>query len=121
MTMLRLHVHVCFLRDQVPSQCLLAVSCLHAPVPSPEKMNMTQRACCSDWGALAREVCDPITLRLVEAGGPGAAAVLPRLWGANREALLRGLVGVYEADAARVGRVLDVCQVHSLLAALGMV
>ena len=45
------------------------------------------------------------------AGGPGSAAVLPRLWAANREALLRGLVALYEKDPANTPRVLEVCQV----------
>ena len=67
----------------------------------------------SDWPALARDVCDPLVARLA-AGAPGSAAVLPRLWAANREALLRGLVALHERDAGSVVRALDVCQVRCM-------
>lgn len=46
------------------------------------------------------------------ASGPNSPLVLPRLWAANREALLRGVVALYEKDANNISRVLDVCQVH---------
>lgn len=42
-----------------------------------------------------------------------SGVVLPRLWVANKEAILRGLVALYEKDPNNIGRVLDVCQASS--------
>ena len=64
----------------------------------------------SDWGALARDACDALVVKAI-ASGPNSPVVLPRLWGTSREALLRGLVALYDKDANNISRVLDVCQV----------
>ncbi len=67
----------------------------------------------SDWGALARDACDALVVKAI-ASGPNSPVVLPRLWGTSREALLRGLVALYDKDANNISRVLDVCQVCAL-------
>jgi hypothetical protein len=82
----------------------------------PEVLLLGLATARSDWPALARDVCDPLVARLA-AGAPSSAAALPRLWAASREALLRGLVALYDRDAGSAVRALDVCQVGACLLA----
>lgn len=72
---------------------------------------------CSDWSALARDVCDALVVRAIASPGPNASILLPKLWAASHEALLRGLVALYDKDALNMSRILDVCQVTLLLSA----
>ncbi|KAK9916879.1 hypothetical protein WJX75_008268 [Coccomyxa subellipsoidea] len=75
----------------------------------PEVLVLSFASARSDWSALARDACDAFVVKSI-ASGPNSPLVLPRLWAANREALLRGVVALYEKDANNISRVLDVCQ-----------
>ena len=47
----------------------------------------------------------------VASGHPNSGVVLPRLWAANRDLVLRAMQALYLKDASNVARVLEVCQV----------
>jgi hypothetical protein len=66
----------------------------------------------SDWSVLARDACDALVVKYI-ASQPNSGVVLPRLWAASKEAILRGLVALYEKDPNNIGRVLDVCQART--------
>ena len=60
---------------------------------------------------MARDACDgPLQQQLQP--GAGGQAVLPAVWAACKEGVVRGLVLLAEKDPQSLGRVLDVCQVR---------
>lgn len=65
-----------------------------------------------------QEVLDPLVVTYA-APHPNSSVVLARLWPLSRDALLRGLVALYQKDAASIARVLDVCQVGARAGAGG--
>lgn len=62
------------------------------------------------WGPLQQEVCDALVVTYI-ASHPNSSVVLQRLWPLNRDAVLRGMVALYQKDGTNISRVLDVCQV----------
>ena len=60
---------------------------------------------------MARDACDSPLQQLLRPGAAGQA-VLPAVWAACKEGVVRGLVLLAEKDPQSLGRVLDVCQVR---------